>query len=153
MINYKKCQESIKNEVLSTAKSCSSKYVLTKDTLATWDDIIISMIEKRISHLLLSQLSNKCSADVIIFHFVNRTTLEKKLPFLRKLKNKNYSFYFASQCVKNDRIWSYSGPHFPAFRLNTSIQSECGKMRTRITLNTDTFYAVSSCYLNRYGEM
>ena len=65
MINYKKCQESIKNEVLSTAKSCSSKYVLTKDALATWDDIIISMIEKRISHLLLSQLSNKCSADVI----------------------------------------------------------------------------------------
>ena len=39
--------------------------------------------------------------------------------------------------------------HFPAFGLNTErygvsfrIQFECGKIRTRITLNTDTFYAV-----------
>ena len=39
-------------------------------------------------------------------------------------------------CVKSVRIRSYSGPYFPAFGLNT------GKMRTRITLNTDTFYAV-----------
>ena len=52
-------------------------------------------------------------------------------------------------CVKNVRIRSYSGPHFPAFELNTEIygvslriQSECGKMLTRITQNTDTFYAV-----------
>ena len=47
------------------------------------------------------------------------------------------------------RIWSYSGPYFPAFGLNTErysvslgIRSECGKMRTRITPNTDTFYTV-----------
>ena len=40
-------------------------------------------------------------------------------------------------------------PHFPTFGLNTGsysvslrIQSECGKIRTRITPNTDTFYAV-----------
>ena len=52
-------------------------------------------------------------------------------------------------CVKSVRIRSHSGPHFPAFGLNTKkyrvflyIQSECGKMRTRITPNTDTFYAV-----------
>ena len=43
----------------------------------------------------------------------------------------------------------FSGLHFPAFELNTEIygvslriQSECGKMLTRITQNTDTFYAV-----------
>ena len=42
-----------------------------------------------------------------------------------------------------------STPAFPAFELNTErygvsprIQSECGKMRTRITPNTDTFQAV-----------
>ena len=35
-------------------------------------------------------------------------------------------------CVKSVLIRSYSGPHFP----------ECGKMWTRITPNTDTFYAV-----------
>ena len=51
--------------------------------------------------------------------------------------------------VESVRIRSYSGPHFPAFELNTErysvslrIQSECGKMRPRITPNTDTFYAV-----------
>ena len=49
-------------------------------------------------------------------------------------------------CVKSVRIRSYSGPHFPAFGLNTERYSishaECGKIRTKITPNTDTFYAV-----------
>ena len=45
----------------------------------------------------------------------------------------------------------FFGPHFPAFGLNTErysvslrIQSECGKIPTRITSNTGTFYAVIS---------
>ena len=33
------------------------------------------------------------------------------------------------------------GPHFAAFGL-LRIQSECGEMQTKITPNTDTFYAV-----------
>ena len=48
--------------------------------------------------------------------------------------------------VKSVRIRSYSGPHFPEFGLNTEryglslrIQSECGKMRAKITPNTHTF--------------
>ena len=58
-------------------------------------------------------------------------------------------------CAKSVRIQNYSGPHFSAFGLNTerysvslrytislSIQSKCGKIRTRITPNTSTFYAV-----------
>ena len=52
-------------------------------------------------------------------------------------------------CVKSVRIWSYCGPYFPAFVLNTErcrvsvrIQSECWKIRTRTNPNTDTFYAV-----------
>ena len=56
----------------------------------------------------------------------------------------------SSYCVKSERILSYSGPHFPAFGLNTErygvslhIQSECRKMRTRVNPNTDTFQAVS----------
>ena len=47
--------------------------------------------------------------------------------------------------VKKVRIRSYSGPYFPAFALNAKrysvslrIQSECRKMQTRITPNTDT---------------
>ena len=52
-------------------------------------------------------------------------------------------------CVKILRIQSYSGLHFAAFRLNTErykvplrSQLECGRMRTRIIPNTDTFFAV-----------
>ena len=52
-------------------------------------------------------------------------------------------------CAKSVGIRSYSGPHFPAFALNTEIysvslpiQSKCGKTRIRITPNTDTFHAV-----------
>ena len=52
-------------------------------------------------------------------------------------------------CMKRVRIWSYSGPHFPPFGLNTErcgvsfrIQSECGKIRIRMTPNTDTFQRV-----------
>ena len=57
--------------------------------------------------------------------------------------------YSKYHCVKSVRIWSYSGPYFPAFRLNTEryevslrIQFECGKIWTRITPYTDTLYAV-----------
>ena len=46
-------------------------------------------------------------------------------------------------------IWSYSGAYFLTFGLNPErysvslrIQAECGKMRTRITPNMDTFHAV-----------
>ena len=62
----------------------------------------------------------------------------------------------AIQCVKSVHIWSYFDPHFHAFGLmqysaSLRIQSECCKMRTRITPNTETFYAViktCSFYLN-----
>ena len=47
-----------------------------------------------------------------------------------------------TQCVKSVRIWSFSGPYFPALRMNTEwygislcILSECGKIRTRISPN------------------
>ena len=44
----------------------------------------------------------------------------------------------------------FSGPYFPAFRLNTErysvslhIHSECRKIQTKITSNTGTFHAVN----------
>ena len=53
--------------------------------------------------------------------------------------------------MKSVRIRSYPGPYFPAFGLNTErfgvslrIQSDCRKIRTRITPNTKNFYAVTS---------
>ena len=55
---------------------------------------------------------------------------------------------------KSVRTRSYSSPYFPVFGLNKKrygeslhIQSGCGKIRTRITPNTDTFDAVQSFYL------
>ena len=57
--------------------------------------------------------------------------------------NYNYLFYFDDyHYVKSVRIRSYSGPHFPAFGLNT----ERWKIRTRKTLNTDTFHVVYRYY-------
>ena len=51
--------------------------------------------------------------------------------------------------VKNVRNRSYFRPYYPAFELHTErygvslpIQSECRIIRTRITPNTDIFYAV-----------
>ena len=59
------------------------------------------------------------------------------------------AFFLKKHYVKSVRIRSYSGPHFPAFRLNTErcsvslrVRPECRKIRTRITPNKDTFYAV-----------
>ena len=64
------------------------------------------------------------------------------------------SFFF--HCVKSVVIWSFSGPYFPAFGLNTEscevsllcIQSKCGKMRTRKSPNTDTSHAVHLKHIN-----
>ena len=54
------------------------------------------------------------------------------------------------------RIQNYSGPHFPTFGLNTEryavflrIQSECRKMKTRISPNTNTFCTVQIYIIGR----
>ena len=61
-----------------------------------------------------------------------------------------WSVPFGNHCAKSVRIRSYSGPYFPAFGLNTEryrislcMQSEYGKIRTRLTLNTNVFHAVN----------
>ena len=56
--------------------------------------------------------------------------------------------HFFYHCVKSVCIWSYSGPHFPAFGQNREIRSmsplsvRMWKMQCRITLNPDAFHAV-----------
>ena len=63
-----------------------------------------------------------------------------------------YDFQLTFHCLKVVRIRSYSGPHFPAFGLNTKrygislrIQFKCGKIWTRISPNRDTLHAVFDC--------
>ena len=54
--------------------------------------------------------------------------------------------YFCREehCVKSVRIRSHSSPHFPAFLYTpySPNAGKCGKMKTRITPNTDTFHVV-----------
>ena len=86
--------------------------------------------------------------DSLLFSFI--LIKEKPMVILWNIGYPRGNFFF----LKVVRIWSYSDPHFSAFGLNKErygvshrIQSERGKIRTRITPNRDTFYAVS-IYLN-----
>ena len=85
----------------------------------------------------------------ILLQILNYIYMEDLTTFFIKFLNL-YGNYGDSQCVKSVRIWSYSGPYFPAFELNTEryslslrIQSKCGKIQTWITPITDAFHAVS----------
>ena len=54
------------------------------------------------------------------------------------------------KCPYSELFWSAFFPHFPAFGLNAEryapysirMWENAGKMRTRITPNTDSFYVV-----------
>ena len=66
---------------------------------------------------------------------------------------RNHVLEIVTYCVKSVRIRSYSGPHFPAFGLNSErygvclrIQFKCGKIRTRKTPNTDTFFRSAALF-------
>ena len=69
---------------------------------------------------------------------------------------KKGSYCNAKHCVESARVQSYSGPHFPSFGMNTDrylslrIQSECGKMRTRITPNRDTFLSSDNQRIKKF---
>ena len=76
--------------------------------------------------------------------------IEKRFPEGMVRNTLFYSnFKHKLHCAKSVHIRSFSGPYFAAFRLNKEIyqvslrvHSECGKIRTRKTPNTDAFYAV-----------
>ena len=55
-----------------------------------------------------------------------------------------FSYCYATRCVKSARIRCRIFPHSEWIRGDTRFQSECEKMRTRITPNTYTFYAVTT---------
>ena len=61
-----------------------------------------------------------------------------EIPFKIIFSKKNDSQVSEFHCIKSVRIWSYSGPHFPAFGL--------------ITPNTDTFHAVFKTATERHCE-
>ena len=57
-------------------------------------------------------------------------------------------FLLLHHCVKSYRIRSFSGSYFPTFELNTFGQSECEKIGTTKTPNTDTTYLRTGRKLN-----
>ena len=124
----------------------------------------LSLFEKK---QYTSSYNNLLTLNVIYFVYNLKNEFDLKVSILFfELKSKTlkkplliFSFFCMTSinyhCVKSVRIRSYFVPYFPAFGLNTKrnsvslrIQSECGKIRTRITPNTDTFYLVynSNCH-------
>ena len=86
-----------------------------------------------------------------------------KLHFLRSVskcskKKNNIRITRIRYCVKSACIRSFSGPYFPVSGLDTErlclrIQSECRKVRTKKTPNTDIFHAVRVMRnMNIYGK-
>ena len=78
-------------------------------------------------------------------------------PFLAKINLEWCLSTNFTHCVKRARIRNYFGPYFPAFGLNAErysvslrTQAEWGEIRTRITPNTDTFYAVTFCRFSSF---
>ena len=67
--------------------------------------------------------------------------------------------------VKRVRIWSFSGPYFPAFGANKErhsvslrIKSEFGKKSIRKTPNTESFHAVAfieifTIFFHKFSEI
>ena len=90
-----------------------------------------------------------CTAGLVL-GFVTFIQVSINFLDLMILKIKNTADWWYSvkpfHCEKSVLILSFSGLYFPAFGLNTEIysvnlriQSECRKIRTRKTPNTDTF--------------
>ena len=101
-----------------------------------------------------------CNFDMRI-HAMRNADLKKEDRYFEMLEAKvNLYEVFVSfrllHCVKSVLILvSYSGLHFPAFGLNTErytlylrIQSEYGKIRTRITSNTSVNVSKNSTLLS-----
>ena len=77
-----------------------------------------------------------------------------------RLKVRHFVLIRETHCVKRVRIRSYSGPHFSRIRTkygeilrispySVRMRENAEKMWTRITLNTDIFYAVTGWLIQR----
>ena len=120
-------------------------FIFSKNDLLQFFNYFSKLLNSSTSHLarFIFQIRSGISIKSIT------TLLILKCQIIRTAEYNVMTDYEDYHYVKSIRIWSYSGPHFPAFGLNTDryevslrIQFQCRKMRTRISPNTDTFYAV-----------
>ena len=93
---------------------------------------------------LKCQLNFKTSTQIL----TNQSQIQTKMQ--QETKSHPKHIVQTSTTWKVTKYGVISGPYFPAFGLNTEryfvslrIQTEGGKIRTTITPNTDTFYAVN----------
>ena len=135
---------------------CGMFFILFRSRVICKNQIDLVPINSLFTFLIISRVLNKIkkNLDHAFVNIVNQKTSakfqQKTLNFMVIGARQSIQFFRQIHCVKSVRIRSYSGLHFPAFGLNTErysislrIQSQCGKMRTRITRNTDTFYAMN----------
>ena len=122
----------------AVTQRCSVKSVFLKISKNSLKNTIVRVPWLRPANLLKKRFWHK-------YFTVNFAKFLRK-PFWQNTSDGCFLFSssYAAQnhCVKSVCIRSYSSPHFSAFRLNTEIlriESECGKMRTRITSSRDTF--------------
>ena len=96
--------------------------------------------------ILTTCMVNLQFALIIVYILVKTEICFTSVAFSKITNFHSLLWSWSLHCLKSARIWSYSGPNFPAFGLNTDvslrIQPECRKMRTRIAPNMDTFHAV-----------
>ena len=88
-------------------------------------------------YILHGSFTLQCSLYFTVLFILDNTDYDLQYIFL---------FFKYSHCLRSVRIRGYSDLYFPSFGLNTEkyivslrIQAEYGKIRTIITLNTDTF--------------
>ena len=101
---------------------------------------------------LFMELKNKCDASVLMMMpakllngglFMKGLNLWGEKRFLEKVVRgvfRTLSLFHILHCVKSVHIWSSSGPHFPAFRLNTERYG-ASLYSVRIRENTDRKYS------------
>ena len=66
----------------------------------------------------------------------------------------NVTLSLCEKCPYWELFWSaFSHIRNEYVEISLRIQSECGKMQTRITPNTDTFYAVLSAWCTLKGDV
>ena len=79
----------------------------------------------------------------------------------KRLKNKIHNTFkralsdiclirLRKKCPYSELFWSAFSRLRTEYGVSLRIQSECGKMRTRITPNTDTFHAVTGNGMNEF---
>ena len=81
-------------------------------------NIKLNFSVEKLKELCWQDISKKNSLNIKMGNMFQRFSIEFSQQFPYKARG-NFYFCDAMHCVKNARIRNFSGPHFPAFGLNT----------------------------------